>query len=337
MNSQIRIIGIDVSKRKLDVAMLTDGKIKSKVVDNTPEGVSALVEWLVDKHKVVLGEVHACMESTGVYSEPAARALQKLGMIVSVVNPNCIKSFGQSENARNKTDSADAAVIARYCQALRPEPWVPPPEEQRLLRAWMDRLAALKDIRQQEQNRIEAHVFAGENEVTAHVQEHVKWLDTQISQLESDIDTHIDNHPNLKRDIKLLATIPGVGALTAGKFIAFVGDITRFRSPKALAAFIGVTPKQKTSGSSVRGRTMMCRMGSRAMRAALYLPSVSAGENNPLLNAFKKRLLATGMSKMAAIGAIMRKLVHLMYGVLKSGKPFDEKFLQKRLAVQDGI
>jgi transposase len=337
MNSQIRIVGIDVSKKKLDVALLTDGKVKSKVVDNTPEGVSVLTQWLVDKQKVVLGEVHACMESTGIYSEPVARALHKLGILVSVVNPNCIKSFGQSENARNKTDKADAAVIARYCQALRPEPWVPPPEEQRLLRAWMDRLSALKDIRQQELNRIEAHVFAGENEVSVHVQEHVKWLDTQIKQLENDIDTHIDNHPDLKRHVDLLVTVPGVGRLTAGKFIAFVGDVKRFPGPKSLAAFIGVTPKQRTSGTSVRGRTMMCRMGNRAMRAALYLPSISAGKWNPLLNAFKERLLAMGKSKMAVVGALMRKLVHMMYGVLKSGKPFDAGFSQKRLAVQDGI
>jgi transposase len=335
-NVQGPIVGIDVSKKKLDIALLVNGKLKTKVVENSASGYSELEVWIKKQH-VDVAELHACMESTGIYSEPVALGLQKMGMQVSIVNPNCVKSFGQSENVRNKNDKVDAGVIARYCAAMRPEPWTAPPQEQRQLRAWSDRVVALKDIRQQEMNRIEVHEIVGQKELTAHVREHVKWLDEQIAKLEKNIDDHIDRHPGLKHDIDLITSIPGVGRTTAAKVVGHLGDIRRFDNAKALAAYIGVTPRQRTSGSSIRGRTMMSRMGGTHLRSSLYLPSVVARRYNPLLNAFAERLLATGMSKMAVIGAVMRKLVHQIYGVIRSGKPFDPKILETRLAIQDGI
>lgn len=337
MNDVARpVLGIDVSKKKLDVALLVNGKVKSKVIENSPKGYGELVEWL-HKQKVVIEDVHVCMEATGIYGEPVALALLKSNMKVSVVNPNRIKSFGQSENVRNKNDSVDACVIARYCAAMRPELWVAPPLEQRQLRAWSDRLLALKDIRQQELNRIEVHEFAEQKELELNVREHVAWLDKQIAKVEKDIDDHIDHHPDLKRDVDLITSIPGIGRGTAAKVLGHLGDIRRFKNAKALAAFVGVTPRQRTSGSSVRGRTMISRMGSNQLRAALFLPSMVARRYNPLLNAFAERLLSTGMPKMAVIGAVMRKLVHQIYGVMRSGEPFNPNILQEGLAIQDGI
>lgn len=335
-NADRPVLGIDVSKKKLDVALLVDGKLKSKVVENSSKGYADLQEWLV-KQKVAVEDVHACMESTGIYSEPVAMGLQSGGMKVSVVNPGCIKGFGRSENIRNKTDNIDAALIARYCAAAAPALWVPPPLEQRQLRAWSDRLLALKDIRQQECNRIESHTFAGQTELVEHVNQHVRWLDEQISQLEKDIDDHIDRHPDLKRDVDLITSIPGLGRATAAKVLGHLGDVRRFDNAKALAAFIGVSPSQRSSGSSVRGRTMMSRVGSSTLRAALYMPGLVARRYNPLLNVFAERLLANGMAPKAVIGAVMRKLVHLIYGVIKSGKPFDPHFSNQRLVIQDGI
>jgi transposase len=210
------VVGIDVSKKKLDVALLADGKLKSKVVENSAQGYEDLGDWVL-RQKVAVEDVHVCMESTGIYSEPVAMGLQQAGFKVSVVNPGCIKGFGKSENLRNKTDDIDAGLIARYCAAVKPEFWSPPPLEQRQLRAWSDRLLALKDIRQQEQNRIEAHRFAGQDALVKHVEEHVDWLDKQIAQLEKDIDDHIDRHPDLKRDADLITSIPGLGRVTAAK------------------------------------------------------------------------------------------------------------------------
>ncbi|RFP07927.1 MULTISPECIES: IS110 family transposase, partial [unclassified Duganella] len=296
MDTICAAVGIDVSKKKLDIALLVNGKTKTKVLENSTEGHRALVDWL-NKSKVSLSVMHVCMEATGVYSEPVALALHQAGLVVSVVNPACIKGFGHSENIRNKNDAIDAGLIARYCAAMKPSPWNPPPLEQRQLRAWSQRIQALKDIRQQEENRLEALTISGMDEVAQHVRQHIAWLAAEIEKLEGDIDDHIDRHPDLKHDADLLATIPGIGMTTVARILGQLGDIRRFDSAKAFAAFLGVTPRQRTSGSSVKGRTTISRTGSTSLRAALYMPSLVARRHNPILHQFAERLTATGMAK----------------------------------------
>lgn len=330
------VLGIDVSKKKLDVALLVNGKMKAKVVDNSASGHQSLLEWL-DKNKVFKGGLQVCMEATGVYYEAIATTLHDAGLTVSVVNPSCIKGFGQSENLRNKTDKADAALIARYCAAMAPAAWEPPPLAQRQLRAWSQRILALKDMRQQERNRLESYEASGMSEVAEHARSLIAWLDVEIKQLEDDVDDHIDRHPDLKHDAELITSIPGIGNTTAARILGQLGDIRRFRSAKALAAFLGVTPRQRSSGTSIKGRTIMSRSGSSSMRAALYMPGMVASRHNPLLHQFALRLAANGMAKKAVIGAVMHKLVHLIYGVIRTGKPFDANYLAKGLAIQDGI
>jgi len=330
------VVGIDVSKKKLDVALLVNGKIKSKVIENTAEGHKALLEWL-GKAKVSLPDVHVCMEATGVYYEPVALALHDAGVKVSVVNPGCIKGFGYGENIRNKNDATDAGLIARYCVAMKPERWAPPPLEQRQLRAWTVRIQALKEMQQQEENRLEAHEVTGMDEVAAHVQQHVAWLKTEIAKLNKDIDDHIDRHPDLKHDAELIKSIPGIGSVTVARILGHVGNVRRFKNAKAFAAFLGVTPKQRTSGTSIRGRTMISRTGNNELRAALFMPSMSARQHNPNMKEFAERLRAGGMASKAVLVAVMHKLTHLIYGVVKTGKPFDADYLSKGLAIQDGI
>jgi len=244
---------------------------------------------------------------------------------------------GSTLNIRNKNDEIDAALIARYCAAMNPEPWVAPPLEQRQLRAWTLRVQSLKDIRQQEQNRIEAHIVAGLQDVADNVAEHIKWLDAEIRKLQDDIDDHIDRHPGLKNDAALIASIPGLGMTTVARILGHLGDIRRFKNAKAFAAFLGVTPKQRTSGTSLKGRTMLCKTGSTSLRAALFMPSMVARRHNPILHQFAERLLANGMAKRAVISAVTHKLAHLIYGVVRTGKPFDANYLHKNLAIQDGI
>lgn len=329
-------LGIDVSKSKLDITLLINGKGKSKVVQNTADGHRALLEWL-EKAKVSLPALHVCMEATGVYYEAVAIMLHAAGCKVSVVNPACIKGFGHSENIRNKNDEIDAGLIARYCLVMNPAPWTPPPLEQRQLRAWTMRVQALKDIRQQEANRLEAHAVSGMEEVVANVNVHLAWLDAEIKKLEKEINDHIDRHPPLKRDAELIASIPGVAMTTVARVLGHIGDIRRFENAKAFAAFLGVTPKQRTSGSSVKGRTVISKTGNSSLRAALFMPSMSARRYNPIVREFADRLLAKGMAKKAVIGAVTHKLTHLIYGVIHSGKPFDANYLTKGLAIQDGI
>lgn len=340
MNEAMHVIsvfvGIDVSKSKLDCAILINGKIKSKVVSNDQPGFNLLDIWLQERGAVSIN-AHLCLEATGPYSEQAALALVGFGWLVSVVNPARIKGFSQSELMRNKTDRADAALLARFCAAMRPSVWIPPSPAYRQLRVQVERLQALKDMRQQELNRLEAHHASGEISILPNIKSHIAWLDEQITQLQHTINDHIDGHHELKQDAKLIASIPGIGDATVAKVLAYAGDIRRFANGKALAAFIGICPRQRQSGSSVRGRTMISRAGHATLRKALYMPGLVALRYNPILQVFGARMKANGLAPKAVVGAAMRKLAHLIYGVVKSGKPFDANFATNGVAIQDGI
>jgi transposase len=244
-------VGIDVSKSKLDVAVLDErGKLKNHVFTNDAQGHATLVAWL----NAPSASLHICMEATGAYSEAPAAALCDAGFAVSVVNPARIKVFAQSQLVRNKNDRADAALLARFGQTMQPEPWTAPSVEVRALRALVERLQSLKDMRQQEANRLEAATTSTDPaEMVQSIQSHLAWLQDNIQRLERKIDDHIDGHPSLREDAKLITSIPGLGKTKAAKVMAYMGDVRRCDNGKALAAFVGVTPQQKQSGSSVRG------------------------------------------------------------------------------------
>jgi len=325
MDKEATAIGIDVSKYKLDVALIIEGKLRSKAVTNSSTGYQELTAWLA-RENVELDSCLVCMESTGVYSEPVALGLQALGLTVRIVNPGRIKGYGQSELVRNKNDGIDAALIARYCAKMQPQPWKSPTPEQRQLRSWCDRLKALKAMRLQEENRQEACIVTANLELVDHIEQHVGWLKAQIKLVEQHIEDHIACHPKLKRDSDLMTSIPGIGKATAAVMLGHVGDIRRFDNAKALAAHLGVSPRQRSSGTSIRGRTSMCQTGSRATRSALYMPAVVACRHNPVLKVFAERLHINGLPKKAVIGAVMRKLVHLMFAVIRSGVEFQADY-----------
>jgi transposase len=336
MNDAERKIGIDVGKRSLDLALLVEGKIKSKVFENTTAGHTVLPKWLIERG-ATQDNSHICMEATGPYSENLAIALVEAGWRVSVVNPARVKGFAQGELARNKTDRADASLLARFCAAMNPSLWTPPPAAWRELRGWVDRLQALKGMHQQESNRVEAYRATGQDSLEKAVRNHLFWLEQEMAALEHDINDHINRHPDLKRDADLLRSIPGLGDTTVARVMAYAGDVRRFANAKALAAFIGVTPRQRLSGSSVKGRTVISRTGQADLRRALYMPGMVARRHNPVLKAFGDRLRTAGLAPKAVIGAVMRKLAHLIYGVINSGLPFDPKIAAPRLDFQDGI
>jgi len=328
-------VGIDVAKRKLDVALLDEaGKVKSKVLPNDPAGFAALQVWLRERGAEATS-THVCLEATGVYSDGCATALADAGWKVSVVNPALPKDFGKSELKRNKTDAIDAALLARYCSKMDPPAWQPPPLEYRKLRSLVERRQALLDMHQQEANRLEATVEAA---ARTSITEHLTWLEARIAELEKDIDDHIDGHKEtLGKDAELLASIPGLGRTTAAKVLGLLGDLRRFDSGKALAAFIGVTPRRFESGDSVRGRTTISRAGHACVRHALFMPTLVATRHNPKIKAFRDRLVAAGKPKKSAVLASMHKLVHLMYAVVRKGVAFDPGFGRMALDVQDGI
>lgn len=315
-------LGIDVSKATLDVALIKDEKKpRHKVFANTSAGHAQLVCWLQDNRTP---HVHACMEATGTYSEALATALADAGHSVSLVNPAPIKAFGQSQMSRGKTDKIDAQLIARFCLMHRPPLWTPPAAEVRQLQALVRRLEALQQMHTMEGNRLEAAAPGGP--VHKSLEQHLAFLGKEIEQTKQQIKDHIDQNPPLKERRDLLVSIPGVAEATAAALLAELGEVSLFARAGQVAAFAGLCPRLRQSGSSVRGRCCLCKVGSSRLRKALYFPAIAALRFNPLIKALGERLKERGKAKMAVVGAAMRKLLVLAYGVLKSGKPFDPNF-----------
>ena len=315
------IVGIDIAKGNFHAVLLTADAEHHRSFPNNAKGFAQLHAWLRNRK---VAQVHACMESTGAYGEALAVELHEHGHVVSIVNPARIKGFAQSELARNKTDALDAGVIARFCKALTPPPWTPPRPEIRALQALTRRLTSLTAARQQECNR--AGVPGVVDSVADSIAAHIAHLDAQIRALEEQIRTHIDQHPTLRDRRDLLESIPGLGDKTAARILGELPDVSHFASAKQLSAYIGLSPRHVQSGASVRWRPRLSKRGNTHLRKALYFPAIVAIMHNPVLRRFAERLRAAGKSKMLIIGAVMRKLVHIAYGVLKRHTPFDPNY-----------
>lgn len=319
-------LGVDVAKKKLDCMLLdtSSGKLKSKAsIPNTAAGFAELLEWL-EKNKAV--NPHVVMEPTGMYHESAALALADAGLVVSLVNPAQLRAFAQGLGVKTKTDKADSAVLARFGAAQQPAPWQPPSASARRLKALLTRRDAVADDLQRERNRQEANEFSSVPEAVGDsIAESISFLEAELKRLEKLIAEHIHNDPDLRNKRELLETIPGVGPRVSCHMTALFAGRT-FGSAEQLAAYLGLVPVMWESGSSVRGRPRMSKAGPAYLRKVLYMPAVVARRWNPHIKALNDRLLANGKSKMAAIGAAMRKLAHLCFGVIHTGKPYDPKF-----------
>jgi transposase len=314
------VLGIDISKKDFYVSLLTEIRAtKPKKFTNNTEGFESLHNWLRQQNVV---ELHACMEATSIYGEALAEFLYGAGFQVSVVNPTRIKGFAKSELLRTKTDSVDAALIARFCAAMKPSLWTPTAPEVKELQALLRRLESVTEMMSCEQNRLETATPT----VAALTQSHLDYLQQQQQLIKKLISDHFDQHPHLKQQRELLTSIPGIGDLTASILLAEIGDVSDYDNARQLAAYVGLTPCERTSGTSVKGKTRLSCTGNVRLRKALYMPAVVAMRHNPLLKAMSERLLGRGKVKMQVIGALMRKLVHLAFGILKSQKPFDPNY-----------
>lgn len=310
-------LGIDIAKAKFAVALLTaDGKVRHKSCVNTPAGFTDLGTWL---HRQRVARVHACLEATGTYGEALATWLHDAGHTVSVVNPAIIHAYARTQLARTKTDRLDAELIAHFTATQQPPAWTPPAPEIGQLQALVRRLDALQGMRTQELNRLEAGGAVGA--VRASIEAVLAHLDTQIALVKQLIRDHLDRHPGLRAQRELLITIPGIGETTAAVLIAELFDKS-YTSARQAAAFAGLVPRIIESGT-LRGRSRLSKLGPGRLRKALYLPAVAALRWNPTIRAVRARLHAAGKPPMVIIGAAMRKLIHLAYGVLKSGKAYE--------------
>ena len=315
------ILGIDVSKDTLDVVLVTEKGAFHKVISNTSRGYQSLENWLKTRR---VDKVHACLEATGQYGEAVSEYLFERGHQVSMMNPARIKRYGESKLHRNKTDKADAALIAEFCQKEKPSLWQPLSPEIKHLRALIRRLTDQKANLQQEINRLKS----GERDawVVGDLQTHMDYLEERIKATEEEIQELIDRTPNLKSQHKLLTSIPGIGDQTASTLLAEIGDISTYEGARQLAAYAGLNPQGHRSGSSVHKKTRISKQGRSELRSCLYMPAIVAMGHNPVIKDLKNRMAERGSHKMEIVVASMRKLLHIAYGVLKNQIPFDPHY-----------
>jgi transposase len=314
------VLGIDIAKFKFDVALLRpDGKLRRKSCPNTPTGFVELTQWLA-RHGAP--HVHASLEATGTYGDALAHYLFDAGHVVSVLNPAVTHAYAASQLARAKTDRIDAELIARYTATQRPAAWTPAPHEVRELQALVRRLDALQGMKTQETNRLEAGSVVAA--VRTSIETIIATLTAEIKAVQRQIRAHVDQHPGLRDQRDLLTSIPGIGEATAAVLIAELFD-KRYSSARQAAAFAGVVPRVYESGT-LKARGRLVKMGPGRLRKALYFPALAALRFNPTLRALQLRLRTAGKPKMVIVGAAMRKLIHLAFGVLKSGRPYDSTY-----------
>ncbi len=321
-------IGIDVSKDKLDICWLRDvetKRMKTKVFKNTGKSHQALLDWALKSTNCSIDGIQFVMEATGIYHEAVAFTLYQAGARVVVVNPALIKAYASSLGRRSKTDKKDSYVIARYGYTQQPTAWEPEPEAVRHLKALLARYTAVEKDLQREQNRLEKSAIAQHPDIIIEsIEQMIQALEAERQRLKKQIDSHIDQSPTMKKDRQLLESIPGVGPTISMHMVALYRS-RDFNKASQLAAYLGLNPIQHESGSSVRGRSRLSKAGNAKVRAKLYLPAVVATRYNPDIKLQYQRLLSKGKSKMSALGAAMRKLVHICFGVLKHQTPYQQQ------------
>jgi transposase len=317
--------GIDVAKQRLDCAAIIHDRqrpIGQKSFPNTPDGIERAAAWVTRTAKTELPGVHAVLEPTAAYHELAARLFAAKGMTVSLVNPAQIRSFAKGMAVLNKTDQIDAVLLARYGCLTQPKAWTPPAEPLVELQALLARLDDLEGDLRREQNRYEQACVRGcSGVIKRSFATSIKALKAQCKLLQEAIAEHLAAHEDLQADLKRLRTIPAVGPKTALRMLALLRS-HRFDTARQAAAFLGLVPIERQSGRSVRGRPRLSKAGNSRLRAALYMAAVVATKLNPDIKDQQQRLLERGKAKMSTLGAAMRKLVHICFGVLRSGNVY---------------
>jgi transposase len=312
------VVGIDVSKLKLDVTVVLEkNKGKHKVFHNNQDGFAEIAKWL---DQLGVKAAHVCLEATGRYGEAVSLFLHQQGHTVSIVNPLRIKAYWRSEGSRAKTDKVDSGVIARFCKAQSPIAWTPPSAEEQALKDLYRCRQSLIEDQTRLSNRMEAvHEEKASFKIWKALLED---LEKKIKDVDAQIKFLLENDEDLGNQVELLKTIPGISQKTAVAILSELPPIDTFKTAREAAAFAGLTPSVRQSGTSVRGRGGLSKAGNAQIRKALYLPAIVAKKHNPLVEEFCKRLTAKGKAKMVVIGAAMRKLLHIVFGVLKHQKCF---------------
>jgi len=313
------IVGIDISKQWFDAAWQDNGKVHHQRFEYNETGIASLL-------KMTDTESHYVMEATGTYHTSLALALHDAGRKLSVVNPLIIKRFAQMQLSRVKSDRADASLICRYGEQHTPTPWVPSTSEVLELQQAHGWLNDLIGERTRLLNRQEAHTHHARPStfVLAQMAMQAQQLETQIDACEAHLETLIKK--SFAQLFERLRTIPAIGNKTAIELIIVTGGFSRFDDIKALSAYVGVSPTTFSSGSSVKGKGGIAKLGQGRIRQLLYLCSWTAKRCNPACKALYDRLNALGKPPKVINIAIAHKLLRQAYAVATNEVDFSAEF-----------
>ncbi len=302
-------VGIDVSKDRLDVHVRPSGEAFAVTRDG--KGLEELIERLRAWTPTLVA-----VEATGGFETIVAAALAGAGLPLVVVNPAQIRHFAQAVGKRAKTDPIDAAVIARFAEAVRPEPRPVPDAEARLLAELVTRrrqiIAMLVAERQREKR-------ASHPRVRKSLARHIRVLEKELPEVDGDIDTLVRGSPAWREKQDLLVSVPGIGKTLARTLIAELPELGRL-DRRSIASLAGLAPYTRQSGCW-RGKSMIAG-GRVAVRSALFLAALVASRHNPILKTFYQRLLSAGKPKMVALIAVARKMLTILNAILRDQRPW---------------
>jgi transposase len=311
--------GVDVSKDRLDVCLRWSELERHEaeeeeafLVAYDDNGIDALLSRLLEERAVLV-----VLEATGGFERTVVGALAAAGLPVVVVNPRQVRDFARATGTLANTDRIDAAILARFAEAVRPAPKPLPDREIRALQAIVARRRQLLGMITAENNRLSSAA----KPVAKRIKAHIRWLEKELSlsRTEGDLEVAIESSPALGENEALLRSVPGVGPVLARTLLAGVPELGTL-THKRVAALVGVAPLNRDSGT-LRGHRSV--WGGRAeVRGALYMGALVAARRNPVVKEFYERLLAAGKPKKVALVACMRKLLSILNAVLKHRTPW---------------
>jgi len=307
----VDVLGIDISKADFHACLIQGKKSAKNSFPNGPLGYRRLRTWLRNRGCT---KVQACMEATGAYWLGLASALHVAGLEVSVVNPSRTVHFARSQLRRTKTDRVDAEIIAEFCQTQRPDRWSPPAPEILELRGLLSYRAQLVDDRTRLSQMV-SQIRVSKELQRLHAKQ-IKTLEASIAAVEKQLHSFTKAQPILHRQLGKLMSVSGIGPITAYAIVAKL-PVERLRNAKAAAAYVGLTPRERQSGTSIHGTPRICKTGNGSLRRDLFMSASVAMRHNEILKAFAQRLTADGKPAKVVTVAVMRKLTVLVFTILK--------------------
>ena len=321
--NNICFAGIEVSLQELLVALCRDGQtLPLQSFPNSPEGHRALADFLARPGSLV----RACMESTGVYGLDLALLLDRReGIEVMVANPRAVCHFAHALMQRSKTDPLDARVLLEFASRMPFQSWQPPSQTARHLCALARRIQAVTDLGAAEKNRL--HAASAAEALPAAVRQDIRrriaFHERAIERLVRQAVQLLSTDPLLLRRFQHLDTIPGIARASAVAILAELALLSPDLDVRQWVAAAGIDPREHSSGSSVHKKTRISKAGNRHLRRALFMPALVAVQHDPHLRRFYELLLARGKAKMQALVAVMRKLLHAIFGIFRNAQPYD--------------